>query len=115
MPLDTPLDRRRTLIAALRDLPSNHRWDFNMVGGITACGSHGCAFAVMSRLWPEVNFDEIGQFWFLGLDDKANPIFGIGAVGIGYSDFYASPTADVTSLMVADALERTITEDQDAV
>ncbi len=107
MPDDTKIARRRELIAILRDLPSDHRWDFENVGGPLFGGTFGCAFAIMHRLWPT---ESIGDLSFIGLSlsDNTRRIFGLGLTDCPngmYSEFYGCLASEVTPEMVADALD----------
>jgi hypothetical protein len=102
---DIQTERRKLLIATLRALPPDHRWDFQDAGGVNSCGSHGCAFAVMDRLWPIHNG---GYYDFIGVPQNIGAsIFGAdGSLFVNFSQFYKCHPSEVTPGMVADALER---------
>jgi hypothetical protein len=103
---ETPLDRRRQLIAALRNLPKEFEWNFVVARKKAECGSQGCALGLASILWPDKvhpewpNFTAVGSQ--IGLSQKATcHIMGL------YGRFAGYPRYSVTAAMVADALEET--------
>lgn len=99
---DTQIERRKLLISTLRSLPLDHRWNFRDAGGSDSCGSHGCAFAVMDRLWP-IGMHNGHYYGFIGLPrDIGDRIFGTDC---NFSQFYKCYPSEVTPQMVADALE----------
>ena len=103
---DVTVTRRKQLVEALRDpkLAEHHKWDFSAVGGATRCGSAGCAMGLARTMWSHLlpSSKDI-EDWFglptaVAVDVFADP-FGRTYGGV--------ELAEVTPLMVADALEAT--------
>jgi hypothetical protein len=104
---ETPLDRRRQLIAALRDLPKEFEWNFAVARGEAECGSQGCALGLASILWPDrvdaekPRFSAVGSQ--IGLSQEATYHIMSFEGRFARYDRYK-----VTAAMVADALEETL-------
>jgi len=104
---ETPLDRRRQLIAALRNLPKEFEWNFAVNRKKAECGSQGCALGLASILWPDrvdaksPRLREVGSQIGLSLVATYH-IMGFEGRFARYDRY------KVTAAMVADALEETL-------
>jgi hypothetical protein len=108
MPFDvateTPAARRARLIEALRaPMPEDFEWDFEEVSRETTCGTVGCAFGLSELIWPDYDG---GHEWFGLTEKQSSDIFGVYSWPGSFDAFYGCQKNEVTSAMVADALER---------
>jgi hypothetical protein len=107
---ETPLDRRRQLIAALRaPMPEKFEWDFSASFRTAECGSAGCALGLAHILWPDKisalpGYSDVGGQ--IGLSAGATREI-MGAIPHLCRFGYLSMSS-VTPAMVADALEETL-------
>lgn len=100
----TPALNRARLVAALRDLPPNHRWDFTYCWDDDDCGTSGCACGVATIIGLSNSDDLNDVFPLIGLTE--NQADNILSAEIGFTlDFYGVLPHQVTAAMVADALE----------
>jgi hypothetical protein len=104
---ETPLDRRRQLIAALRNLPKEFEWNFAVDRKKAECGSQGCALGLASILWPDRVDAGRPRFSVVGSQIGLSPEATYHIMGFS-GRFARSDKYKVTAAMVADALEETL-------